>query len=180
MHIKSILNRVICIKKNPYILFVVIFLFSGEVFSQDYKVTKVFDGDTFIAEDGNVSFKVRIAGIDAPEYKQPYSNQSKEYLKKLILNKKIQLKPIHHKLDKYNRLLAQVYLGERNVGLELVREGLAFYYRPFCRDYPHDSKKYNYDPSIYVEAEKKAKDSKLNIWKLDNLEKPCEFRRRKK
>lgn len=162
------------------VILISILTISLESFSQDYKVTKVFDGDTFIAEDGNISFKVRIAGIDAPEYKQPYSHKSKKYLKKLILNQRVILKPLHHKLDKYNRLLAQVYLGEKNIGLELIQEGLAFYYRPFCRDYPLDSKKYNYDPLIYVEAEKKAKESKLNIWKLDNLEKPCDFRRRKK
>ena len=35
-----------------------------------YTVTAVLDGDTITVTDGNASFRVRLAALDAPEYQQ--------------------------------------------------------------------------------------------------------------
>ena len=59
----------------------------------EFKVTRVYDGDTIKAEGYDIEIKVRLVGIDAPEASrkkrepgQPYSQQSKKYLAGLVLN----------------------------------------------------------------------------------------------
>lgn len=57
-----------------------------------FKVTRVYDGDTIKAEGYDIVIKVRLVGIDAPETSkkkgkpgQPYSQQAKKHLAGLIL-----------------------------------------------------------------------------------------------
>lgn len=97
-------------------------------------VTKVIDGDTFWVQDvsGN-EIKVRMIGIDAPELKKTnrkevgrFAKESKNYLSRLILRKKIYLKFDIDKFDQYRRTLAYVYLPNGTfVNEKLVKEGYA-------------------------------------------------------
>ena len=47
-------------------------------------VIHVADGDTITVLNGKEQLRIRIAGIDAPERRQPYSKQSHEHLSKLV------------------------------------------------------------------------------------------------
>jgi micrococcal nuclease len=76
----------------------------------DFKVARVYDGDTIKAEVHDIEIKVRLVGIDAPEtYRkkrepgQPDSQQSKKHLAGLVLNKTVDIKG--YGLDRYNRVL---------------------------------------------------------------------------
>lgn len=142
-----------------------------------YTVLKIIDGDTFVATDGNVRFKVRIVGMDAPEIKQSYGKIAQHSLSTLLLNQKIKIQPVKAGMDMYGRVLGQVYLNGTDVAEAMIKEGRAAYYRPKCRNYPEDKNQYNYDPRPYVEAEKKAKEVKLGIWLLAGFELPCVFRK---
>jgi endonuclease YncB( thermonuclease family) len=52
----------------------------------------VHDGDSItVLAAGNVQLKVRLEGIDAPELKQPFSQQSKEALSGLVFGKALTL-----------------------------------------------------------------------------------------
>lgn len=146
-----------------------------------YKAVKIYDGDTFLATDGNVKFKVRIAGIDAPEMKQKFGKLSKEKLKNLILNQSIKIEPVGKGVGFHGRTLGLITLTEKNidVGSQLLKEGLAYYYRPKCNDYPLDKELYNYSPHRYVRMEAIAKTNHINIWSEEKLLMPCEFRKRK-
>ena len=86
------------------------------------KVVKVYDGDTFTLAsklpntDGPVyRFSVRLNGIDAPEIKgkttaeKELAKKSRDVLSTLIMNKIVTLKNIS--IEKYGRILADVYLG---------------------------------------------------------------------
>lgn len=145
-----------------------------------YQVIRVVDGDTFIATDGLIQFRVRILGVDTPEYQQPFSKAAKYELQKLLLNQIITLKTQRRVLDRYYRVLAHVYVDNQDIGLTLIQNGYGFYYRPTCKDYPVDKNKYDFDPSIYIQAENEAKKLKKNIWSHPQPEKPCDFRKRKK
>ena len=99
-----------------------------------FKVTKVYDGDTFKAKGYDIEIKVRLAGIDTPETSkrkaqpsQPYSQQAKKYLAGLILDKVVEIKG--YGLDRYSRILAIIFLEGRNINLEMVKAGLAEVYR---------------------------------------------------
>lgn len=144
-----------------------------------YKVIKVQDGDTFIATDGNIKFRVRLAAMDAPEKGQPYSKIATYRLGEMVQDKEVEITPVSDGLDRYSRVLGFVKAGGKDIALSLIEQGLATYYRPTCKDYPADKKKYNYDPRPYIEAENRAKKEKLNIWKKSDLVFPCKYRRMK-
>ncbi|MBU0505212.1 thermonuclease family protein, partial [bacterium] len=153
-----------CKKNSITILFFVIFLFcplllraENNIFKNyKYFSSKVLDGDTFIATDGNIKFSVRIVGMDAPESGQAYGKLATNKLKSLIENQSIQIKPVGNGRDRYGRTLGQVFVNGEDIALNMIKEGLAYYYRPRCKDYPEDKDKYNYNPLAYVEAENKA------------------------
>ncbi|MDP2600589.1 MAG: thermonuclease family protein [Deltaproteobacteria bacterium] len=161
------------------ILFFTLILFSSPPLlgsSFKYKAVSILDGDTFTATDGNVTFKVRIAAMDAPEKGQPYSKLATFRLKQILASANVTIKPVGKGSDRYGRVLGAVFVGEEDVALTMIQEGLATYYRPLCRDYPEDKGKYNYNPERYVQAEKEAKDLQKNIWSLPSTELPCRYR----
>ena len=91
--------------------------------------TKIIDGDTIIVEGG---YSVRILGIDADESGYPCYEEAKKRLEGLILNKEVKLEKDLTDVDQYKRCLRYIFLGEQNIGLELVKEGLAIarFYEP--------------------------------------------------
>ena len=170
------MKKILCFLSVLFISFSSVTAFASGI----YKVVKITDGDTFQATDGVIHFKVRMIGMDAPESYQELGKLAKYQLEKLILDKDIRLEPIGHSgLDKYGRVLAKVYESNQDVSLKMIENGYAFYYRPYCTDYPDHKKSYQYDPMPYVEAEQKAKSQKLGIW-TTHLELPCLARKHHK
>lgn len=160
-----------------FILFFIIFNASPS-FAKNYEVLRVIDGDTFVATDGLIEFKVRIVGLDAPESDQDFGKLSKMELQKEIEGKFVSLRPLKHQLDRYNRILAQVFLDQHDIALWMIQKGLAYYYRPTCQDYPVDKKKYDYDPQDYIFAESEAKKLQIGVWATKQQDLPCEYRRK--
>jgi len=112
-------------------------------------VTKIIDGDTFLIEGG---YSVRILGIDADERDHPCYDAAKNRLEELILNKEVKLEKGSEDKDQWCRYLRYVILDDKNIGLELVKEGLAV-----ARFSPEDVK---YRQEI-LQAEKYAKENKI-------------------
>lgn len=165
---------------KPFLILLAL-IFPGLSFAQQtqhhYKVVRVIDGDTFDATDGVIEFRVRIAGIDAPEKAQGYGKVASFKLKEAIEAKNIRLQPVKDRKDGYNRILAQVFLDDLDVGQFLIQEGLATYYRPTCKNFPEDENRYNYDAKPYVEAEQNAKSRKRGLWRFGDQQLPCKFRK---
>lgn len=128
--------------------------------SQYYKAVNIVDGDTFdIEKPINGIKRVRIIGIDTPERKQPGFSEAKQRLVDLILNQKIKLEKQVSETDRFHRLLRDVYVNNRFVNQIMVEEG---YGR--ARTYPPDIKY----KQILKEAEKRAKEAQIGIWKPQN------------
>ena len=122
-------------------------------FGQEYKVTRVIDGDTFEIEGGE---KVRMIGINAPELSEKFGLEAKNYLKKLIENKRVRLIKGEQTKNKgfYQRLLRYVYLDREDINLKMIQEGYALAYL-----------KYKFSKtSFYYQAELKSKESRLGLW----------------
>lgn len=141
-----------------------------------YQVTRVIDGDTVEASDGNIHFRVRLAAIDAPERSQPFGKTATLQLQKLIGTHSIQIQPIGKGRDPYNRVVGNVYVEGHEIGLFMVQQGLATYYRPRCHDYPANQKSYHFDPRPYVAAEQTAREQRLKMWSQRNVTLPCQWR----
>ncbi|MDD4990104.1 MAG: thermonuclease family protein [Candidatus Pacebacteria bacterium] len=123
---------------------------SSECFAPEQAlVTKIIDGDTIIVEGG---FNVRLLGIDSDEKGYPCYGEASKRIEELILNKKVRLEKDITDVDQYQRCLRYVFLDNQNVGLELVKEGLAI-----ARFYEPDVK---YKEEI-VAAERMAVDDKV-------------------
>ena len=95
-------------------------------------IAKVTDGDSIKVDDK----KIRLMGIDAPEYSQTCFDKnyneyacgkvSKEFLMKLANDKEV--KCYYAKFDKYNRYLSECYIGEVMINHEILRNGMAVTY----------------------------------------------------
>lgn len=142
-----------------------------------YQVIKIIDGDTFDATDGTILFRVRIAGMDAPEKGSPFSKLATVELSRRIEGKKVEIQPVGPKMDRYNRILGQVMVDGRDIGIEMIEKGLATYYRPGCVDYPANKNSYDYDPRSYIAAEGRARAKKLYLWSDPKIILPCAVRR---
>ena len=94
------------------------------------KVIGVHDGDTLtLLVAGNQQVKVRLAGIDAPELKQPYGQQAKQALSALAFGQEVKVDGSGP--DKYGRTLGTVWVGTVNVNAEWVKQGAAWVYRAY-------------------------------------------------
>jgi micrococcal nuclease len=93
-----------------------------------HKVASVEDGDSITLENGR---RVRYLGIDSPERGgpgkgEPWADEAHRLNRRLVRGQEVRLEYEAERLDRYQRLLARVYL--RNglwVNGELVRKGLA-------------------------------------------------------
>ena len=111
--------------------------------------TKIIDGDTFLIEGG---YSVRILGIDADERGYPCYEAAKNKLEELILNQEVKLEKGTEDKDQWCRYLRYIFLNDKNISLELVKEGLAV-----ARFSPEDVK---YREEV-TQAEKEAKENKI-------------------
>ena len=132
-------------------------------------VLGVSDGDTItVLNAKHQQLRVRIASIDAPERWQPFFKPSQENLRKLVRHKDVVVE--WHKKDHYGRLVGMVFLRGRDVGLEQVRAGLAWWYREHAMEYALDERE-GYDA-----AEKNARKRRLGLWADAAPVPPWEFR----
>ena len=117
-----------------------------------YKVKKVVDGDTFWLYDSDGdSYKIRLIGVNTPEAytfgnvrEQEGGKEASAYTKYLLEGEYVRLEFDVEKYDRYNRVLAYVWLhnGEM-LNAKLVDEGHA----EAVRYYPN-VKYYNYFKSL--------------------------------
>ncbi len=106
------------------------------------KVVKITDGDTVnILDATNTKHRIRLAGIDAPERKQPFGKASTRHL---VKNAALQVVTVEYdKRDKYGRIVGKTLLGGMDLCLEQVRGGYAWHYKKYQRDRsPADRLKY--------------------------------------
>lgn len=113
-----------------FFIFILSLIYSLPSFAE--KVAYVYDGDTFTTVDGK---KVRLLNINSPELAkklsqpEPFAQQAKKELNKLIANKDVELVFDKEKHDKYGRLLAYVYLNDGTfVNKKLLDSGLVHLY----------------------------------------------------
>jgi endonuclease YncB( thermonuclease family) len=121
------------------------------------RVVGVADGDTVTVLDAsNTQFKIRLMGIDAPEKKMPFGQNSKEHLSDLVFNKQVTVE--YSKRDKYGRTVGKIVVGGVDANLEQVKAGMAWHYKQYQREQSED------DRSAYALAEEQARESKAGLW----------------
>ena len=121
-------------------------------------VERAVDGDTLKLSDGRV---VRLIGIDAPETVDPekpvqcFGKEASAEAKKLLTGHAVKLVKDVSQVDKYDRLLRYVYLGDTFVNDFLVRQGFAR-----ADNFPPDEK----FKTQLKQAQDEAKSEKRGLW----------------
>lgn len=92
------------------------------------RVVGVSDGDTItvLMPPENQRVKVRLEAIDSPELGQPYGKAAKQAMSDLVFGKDVTLRLTG--LDRYQRTLAVVAVGNTVVNVAMVQMGLAWRY----------------------------------------------------
>jgi endonuclease YncB( thermonuclease family) len=133
------------------------------------RVVRVVDGDTLTLLDGSASsIKVRLASIDAPECAMPDGPQAQLFLAQLVLGKMVQGTTRSH--DRYGRVVASLRLDGEDVGLLMIRKGLAWHDRRFTSP---DGTAANVR---YAEAQRKARLGGAGLWRLPAASPPWAWR----
>ena len=151
--------------------FILLFLIVLNSHSQEQiigKVVAITDGDTFkLLTIDSTQIKVRLANIDCPERKQPFSTKAKQYASQAIFGKNVKLEYL--KKDRYGRFICNVIYGDSlNLSYELVKHGLAWHYI-----------KYSNDESLQA-LEDEAKKNKVGLWQDPNAIPPWDWRSNKR
>ncbi|WP_417851407.1 thermonuclease family protein [Thalassoglobus sp.] len=129
---------------------------------QAARVLRVIDGDTLLIDGDR---RVRLIGVDTPETKhpklppQPFGDEATQFTVDMVEGRTVQLVFDKERYDRYQRILAFVFVDDRFLNEELVAAGLATA-EPRYR-YRDDFKK------RFIEAEKIAKEKRLGIWSLE-------------
>lgn len=97
------------------------------------KVVRVVDGDTIIVHYDGEDVRVRLIGIDTPESVHPDPNKNipegttaSDYTKSLLDGQSVYLAFDKQKYDRYNRVLAYVYLMDSTfLNAHLLEVGMA-------------------------------------------------------
>ncbi|HEX5564126.1 MAG TPA: thermonuclease family protein, partial [Sporosarcina sp.] len=140
---------------------------SGTTAQVPVKLVKTIDGDTIKVLYNGKEMNVRYLLIDTPETnhprlgKQPFGEEAKERNRQLVNSGALTLEfDIGERLDKYDRLLAYVYVDGKSVQKTLLAEGLArvaYVYPPNTRHL-----------TPFEEAQAEAKKKGLGIWSVEN------------
>ena len=120
--------------------------------------TRVVDGDTIVVEGIG---KIRLIGVDTPETVHPrkpveyYGKEASAFTRRMVEGKKIRLEYDEEKRDKYDRILAYIYLPDGTfVNGEIVRRGYGFAYTKFPFKYKEE----------FLQFQREALQDRRGIW----------------
>ncbi len=134
------------------------------------RVISVSDGDTLTVLDAaRRPYRIRLAGIDAPERAQPYANVSRQALVARTMHREVTVQ--WSKLDRYDRIVGTVLVDGIDVNLAQVADGLAWHYRQYDREQSFE------DRLRYQQAEDWARKRGIGLWAGPNPVPPWKFRR---
>ena len=134
------------------------------------KVVGVTDGDTVtVLDEQRQQHKVRLAGIDAPEKRQPFGSRSKEALSDKVFGKTVAIE--WNKLDRYGRIVGKIVVDARDVNLGQIEAGLAWWYQKYS------SEQSVADRKLYEQAEVNARMKRLGLWSEPAPTPPWDWRK---
>ena len=149
------------------LLTVMAYFLSTAAFALDLqgKVVAVLDGNTLqIVCQNDQTHVIQLIGIDSPELSQEYGEESKKYLEKIALGKKVTVS-IEGKDRRGNPLAVVMINGKRDLRVDLLEEGLAW------------TSEKNPLPEL-EKCRTRAENKAMGLWKQDNPTPPWTYRRK--
>ena len=134
----------------------------GKVNSGDVvTLERVIDGDSVVVvQEGQKPASLRILGIKTLEASiekdvvAPYGQAAVDTLKRLMANRSVRILLHSTPKDRYGRYIAMLYVDDQDIGLRLVKEGLALVYTV----YPFPAM------SFYLQEQDLARAGRHGLW----------------
>ena len=131
-------------------------------------VLAVEDSDRIkVATDDGKVYSVTLLGVDAPDADQSYFKRARKRLSELVEGKDV---TVMLRTNERNESFAAVYVGGEDIGLRLIRDGLAWF-SPARAAMQNDT-----DQAEYKQAEASARVAKLGLWAGKDAVAPWTFR----
>jgi len=140
--------------------------FSADTSTFRAKVIGVLDGDTIEVLRDKSPVHIRLYGIDCPEHDQDFGTRAKQFTSDKVFGKTVEVVPMDQ--DRYERLVAKIYIDRKYLNQMIVAEGFAWWYQ---RCAPKDD-----DLQI---AENGARASSKGLWSHPDPIPPWDFRKKK-
>ncbi|MFM1902126.1 MAG: hypothetical protein RLZZ440_26 [Planctomycetota bacterium] len=116
-----------------------------------WRVEHVHDGDTVTClDERGQARKVRLRGIDAPEFGQPFGDAARRALADKLAGGRVRVEG--DAIDQHGRLLGTLWIDDRDLNRELVAEGYAWVFGGFAPD------------EDLVAAEEAARAARRGLW----------------
>jgi len=128
------------------------------------KVVGVSDGDTIKVMHRGRAEKIRLYGVDCPERDQDYGNRARQFTAKMVFGKTVRVEEVDR--DAYGRTVAWVWIDGTCLNKELVKEGLAWWYRTYAKKEKELAK-----------LEARARSKRIGLWSQSHPIPPWKFRR---
>jgi endonuclease YncB( thermonuclease family) len=123
------------------------------------RVVAITDGDTLtILTTDRVQHRVRLAGIDTPEKRQPFGQVAKDHLSSLVNGQTVKVN--YYKRDRYGRIVGTVLVNGADAGLRQIEAGLAWHYKQYQGE--QDAS----DRARYANVEIEAQEARRGLWAL--------------
>ena len=160
--------------------FLIAILVSGHICAAELtgRVVGVTDGDTITVLDADkTQYKIRLAGIDAPEHNQAFGTRSQKNLSDMAFGKDARLdcKKTHR-----GRQICKVWVQPSDcptcgktldAGHAQIIAGLAWWYRAYAKEQSTE------DQGRYESAEDEARLRKWGLWRDAEPVPPWEWRK---
>jgi micrococcal nuclease len=154
-------------KRSSYLSLLFLLVLPSFSIASDFsgRVIAILDGDTIEVLHTGKAERIRLAGIDCPEKKQPFGQRAKQATSTLSFGRNV----IVHSAgkDRYGRTLGTVELADgTNLNYELVHQGWCWWYWKYA---PEDI--------LLAVLEAGARDAKKGLWVDPSPMPPWEWRK---
>lgn len=125
-------------------------------------VLRVHDGDTLTLRCPERRFKLRLRGVDAPEYHQPQGAAARLALADKLSGQVLRVNS--HAVDRYGRVIGDVWLADQELSMWMVTRGWAW-----CAPRA---------PATCKTLQEQARRQRFGLWQDENPEAPWAWRKK--
>lgn len=131
------------------------------------RVLRIIDGDSLVLDVQGSQYRIELWGIDAPERNQPWGEAAADQLNRTLTGSFVNIR-VDGGGDE-GRFAGRVMLRDRDVGLDLLYDGLAWSAVP--GDATHQQAEHPYDL-----AQRQASAARRGLWSDDHPVPPWVWR----